>query len=66
MASLWPDSFDADGNKTDWRYDPALECLYSPSTGDFLYRVGANNPPQEDQIKWVSEHPDAILEAKRL
>ncbi len=60
MASLWPDSFDANGNKTDWRYDPALREYYSPSTQDFIYATDGN-PPVEDQIAWVEQHKDAIL-----
>ena len=58
MASLWPDAFDEDGNKTDWRY-VWTDCYYSPSTGDFLY-VAPNGPPVEDQTKWIEEHKDAI------
>jgi hypothetical protein len=63
MASLWPDAFDAEGNKTDWKYDPSLEVLTSPSTGDFMYRTDSS-PPVADQIAWVESHPDAIRMAK--
>lgn len=58
MASLWPDSFDAEGNKTDWR-DLITDEYYSPSTGDFMY-VAPNGPPVEEHMKWVEEHKDAI------
>jgi len=57
---LWPDSFDTEGNKTDWRYDPELELLHSPSTDDFMYRVG-DNPPVDQQKRWMDRHRDAIL-----
>lgn len=60
MASLWPDSFDAEGNKTDWRYLPGLREYYSPSTSDFMYATD-DNPPVSEQIAWVEAHKDAIL-----
>lgn len=59
MPSLWPDSFDEEGNKTDWRYSPDLEEYYSPSTKDFMYAV-PGSPSVEDQAKWIGEHGDAI------
>ena len=58
MASLWPEDFDSEGNKTDWRYFVTSE-YFSPSTGDFMY-VAPSGPPIEDQMKWVDEHKDAI------
>ena len=63
MASLWPDAFDEDGNKTDWKYDPSLEVLVSPQTGDFMYRTN-QSPPVSDQIAWMDAHPDAIRMAQ--
>ncbi len=65
MASLWPESFDKEGNKTDWRYDPTLEEYWSPSTDDFMYAV-TGSPPVEDQVKWVEEHKDAIWMKRRV
>lgn len=59
MANLWPESFDAEGNKTDWRYDPGLEEYYSPSSKDFMYVI-PGSPPVEDQARWIEEHKDAI------
>lgn len=58
MANLWPDSFDEEGNKTDWR-DHWTDFYISPSTGDFMY-VAPSGPAVEDQLQWVEEHKDAI------
>jgi hypothetical protein len=59
MPSLWPNSFDEEGNKTGWKYR-ITEEHYSPATKDFMY-VAGDEPPIEDQVKWMEEHPDSIL-----
>lgn len=59
MSSLWPSSFDEDGNKTDWRDHPELEEYISPATGDFMYAL-PDDPSTEYQMKWIETHPDAV------
>lgn len=65
MPDLWPDSFDADGNKTDWRYNPTLREYYSLSQHEFMYALD-DNPPVAEQIAWLDAHKDAVLTAKAL